>query len=51
MATSLSIIDVVIIVLLIIAAAAVISFLWPLVFVNVVIGAAYYIYKWYVNKR
>ena len=42
--------DILIIAALIIVAAIVIYFLWPLVIAVIVIGTAYYIYKWYRHK-
>ncbi len=50
MARPLGILDVMIIAALIIVAAIVIYFLWPLVIAIIIIGAAYYIYKWYGHK-
>jgi uncharacterized protein HemY len=50
-ARPLGITDILIIAALIIVAAIVIYFLWPLVIAIVIIGAAYYIYKWYRYKR
>jgi len=50
MARPLGILDVMIIAALIIVAAIVIYFLWPLVIAVIIIGVAYYIYKWYGHK-
>lgn len=50
MARSLGVLDILIIAALIIVAAIVIYFLWPLVIAIIIIGAAYYIYKWYRHK-
>lgn len=46
----LGILDILIIAALIIIAAFVIYFLWPLIVIVVIIGVAYYIYKWYRRK-
>lgn len=50
LAKPLGVIDVLIIAALVIVAAVVIYFLWPLIIAIVIIGVAYYIYKWY-RKR
>lgn len=49
-ARPLGILDILIIAALVIVAAIVIYFLWPLVIAIIIIGAAYYIYKWYRYK-
>lgn len=46
-ARPLGVLDVLITAVLVIAAALVICFLWPLIVAIIIIGAAYYIYKWY----
>lgn len=50
MARPLGILDILIIAALIIIAALVIYFLWPLIVAVVIVGVAYYIYKWYRNR-
>jgi hypothetical protein len=50
MARPLGALDILIIAVLVILAALVIYFLWPLVIAIIIIGAAYYIYKWYRHK-
>jgi len=50
LARPLSVLDIIIIAVLVIIAAIVISFLWPIVIALVIIGAAYYIYKWYRHR-
>jgi hypothetical protein len=46
-AKPLGLLDVLIIAVLVIAVAPVIYFLWPLIVAIIIIGTAYYIYKWY----
>ena len=50
MAKLLGVLDILIISALITVAAIVIYFLWPLIIAVIIIGAAYYIYKWYKHK-
>ena len=47
----LGILDILIIAALIVVAAVVIYFLWPLIVAIVIIGVAYFIYKWYIKRK
>ncbi len=51
MSKPIGILDVIIIAALIVIAAVVVYLLWRLVIAVVLIGVAYYIYKWYVKRK
>lgn len=51
MSRPLKTIDIIVLAILVIVAAILIYFIWPLIIAIVIIGAAYFIYKWYREGR